>query len=187
MRVPQTFYYGTIMDGIYFKIDNCKYFVIMDVYQFKGENQILKNRLSRLYNLDKNLKKVSVSESVSICVCKNYDLEIDLLKQMIDTIKINPQIRELYFYPDDNGNKIYNYVIKDSDLQDNWKMQLFKIYKTNRVDVYEIKQDGMNHILYIPDIETSKMCQQWFKKNKTVNAYCKYNETHNKWIPVELK
>lgn len=67
----------------------------------------------------------------------------------------------------------------------------YMLQKTEHPDVYNLLSVSTGkkvELAYIPDMETSKRCKQWFKDNKTKELLvkCQMNMDKKKWIPIEL-
>ena len=174
ISVKPTLYNGTIMEGIYFKMDDKRYLVIDEVYKYAGEDFYLKPKEDRLDFLTKQFKSdVTITAKFNLLVSQYYMINRDSLKELNDNIKSNPSIQEIIFYPKLYGKKIYSYTIINADLVDN-VIRLCQLYleKTGSPDVYNIyyaNSDKKIDIAYIPDIQTSKKCKQWFKDAKNQN------------------
>lgn len=193
MSVSKEFYRGTIMEGIFFRIDEKKYLVIDEVYILAGENQLLKPKDDRLNNLTQFIKmSTNINPNYYMYVSQYFNINKKSLRELYDKIKADIKIKELIFYPKIYGGKIYNYTIIDIDLVDNIiKLAKFKMQKTASADVYNllsITSGNKIDIAYIPDIDTSKKCKQWFKDNKSKEllVQCQMDMEKNKWIPLEL-
>jgi hypothetical protein len=194
MTVTKKFYRGTIMEGIFYRIDNKKFLVVDEVYLFAGQNQLLKSKDNRLNYLSNYFKSDTskVNLNYLMYVCQYYTTSKSSLKELYEKIRADPKIQEIIFYPKIYGGKIYNYTIIDDDLIDNViKFAQFRMQKTASPDVYNLLSVDSNNkidIAYIPDMETSKKCKQWFKDNKSKELLikCQMNMDKNKWIPIEL-
>ena len=71
------------------------------------------------------------------------------------------------------------------------KLAEFRMQKTTSPDVYNLLSiDTKNKIdiAYIPDMETSKKCKQWYKDNKAKELVvkCQLDINKKKWIPIDL-
>jgi len=192
--VTKNFYYGTIMEGIFFKIEDNRYLVIDEVYILAGQNQLLKSKDDRLNFLSQCMTNNIVQNATyRIYPCQYFQVNKKGLKELYEKIKADTKIQEISFYPKLFGRKIYKYTIIDSDLIDNIiKYTKFRMQKTNNPDVYNLLSlttDNKIDIAYIPDMETSKKCKQWFKdrkKEKELVVRCQMNNDKKKWIPFEL-
>lgn len=192
ISVKKAFYRGTIMEGIYFKAENEKYLIIDEVYILSGEDQLLKSKWDRLNDLTQYVKSSIIDNPYyHMYVSYFYHINKKNLRDLYEKIKSNPNICEIIFYPNIYGGKIYTYSIMDEDLVDNViKISKFILQKTNNPDVYNllsIHTKTKIGIAYIPDIETSKKCKQWFKdyKRKELVVSCQLN-INKKWIPMEV-
>lgn len=191
--VSGDFYRGTIMEGIFFRMDDKKFLVIDEVYQLAGENQLLKSKDDRLNHLSKYLKtKMQTNLNYFMYVSQYYKLGKKCLKELYEKIKDDTKIQELIFYPKIYGKKIYMYTILDTDLIDNIiKISQFKLQKTSSPDVYNLLSTTSGNkidIAYIPDFETSKKCKQWFKdyKEKELLVKCRMDISKKLWVPEEI-
>lgn len=190
--VIEKFYNGTIMEGIYFNFDKKKFIIIDQIYRLYGEDQMMKSRSDRIFFLSRKLKTdVIINPEYSILTAQFYSIDKRSLEDLYEKIKINPNIRELAFVPNDFEGTIYLYSIISSDLIDDIvKYSKLIIQKTKTSDVYHLldtvsrKRIGIAHI---PDIKTSKMCKEWFKisKKKELIVRCLFDSVKNTWIPIE--
>lgn len=196
--IAKKFYYGTIMEGIYYydEINNSKYLYIDDVYMLFGENQLLKSKEDRLKNLSFQLKKhvTQLYNEYIIRVNQHYSFDELSLKKLYDEIKINPNIKELLFFPNNNyGKKKYSYLLSDSDRHDDVMIICnYIMVSTNNPDVYmlyNLETEEKVEIAYIPDISTSRKCKKWYEKkskNHKLIVKCRLDNIKNKWIPDTL-
>ena len=194
ISVTKDFYHGTIMEGIYFRIDDTRYLVIDEVYMLAGQNQLLKPKDSRLNELTQFITKNTMrNQNFNIFVAQFFQTDKKNLQELYEKIKSDTKIQEIIFYPKIYGRKIYSYTVLDSDLVENIiKYIRFIMQKTDKADVYNLLSSSSGNkiaIAYIPDMETSKRCKQWFKDNKSkkeLNVKCQIDTEKNKWIPIEL-
>lgn len=174
VSVTKQLYYGTIMEGIYFKMDNKKCLIIDEVYQFAGEHMLLKTKRDRLEFLQEKFKTtVVMTPNYGLYVSAYFSPDKENIKELYNNIKNNMSIQEIIFYPNIYGKKVYSYMITETDLVDNIiKLAQLYLEKTASPDVYNlyrINSDKKIDIAYIPDIETSRKCKQWFKDSKEKN------------------
>ena len=193
INVSRDFYYGTIMEGIFFKMDKYKYLVIDEVYMLAGQKQLLKPKDDRLNELSRYIIKNTIKNPTDhIYVSQFYQTDKISLKKLYDQIKNDNKIQEIIFYPKIYGRIIYNYTIIDSDLVDHVvKITKFRMQKTEKPDVYNlftISSEEKIGIAYIPDLDTSKTCKRWFKENKAkeLMVKCQLHMEKKKWVPIEL-
>lgn len=193
ITVHPSFYNGTIMEGIFFKINDRRYLVIDEVYILAGQNELLKSKDDRLNNLSSFIKKMThVNPYYNIYISQFFTIGKKSLRDLYEKIKSDPKIQEIIFYPKLYGKKIYKYTIIDSDLIDNViKLTQFRLQKTDSPDVYNLlatESGNKVDIAYIPDMETSKICKRWFKDNKCKELLvkCQMDMDKKKWIPMEI-
>lgn len=197
--VISDFYNGTIMEGIYYKIMDERFLIIDEIYVLSGKNQLIKAKDDRLDDVSKYItENTKQNPKFHMYVCKYYRIIEKNLKELYDKIKGDNKIQDIIFYPKIYGRKIYQYTIIDIDLIDDViKLGTFKLQKTNVPDVYNIvslKTEKKIDIAYIPDIETSKKCKEWFKSVKTnkktklkeLTVRCKKIYETGKWLPLEI-
>ncbi len=194
MTVSKEFYRGTVMEGIFYRMDNKKFLVVDEVYILAGQNELLKSKDTRLHDLSNYFKDQTsnINPNYLMYVCQYYKTNKSSLRELHDKIKNDPKIQEIIFYPKIYGGKIYNYTIIDDDLVDNIiKLAQFQMEKTANPDVYNLLSPESGNridIAYIPDMETSKKCKQWYKdyKTKELPVKCRMDMIKNKWIPIEI-
>lgn len=193
MSVSKEFYRGTIMEGIFFRMEDERYLVIDEVYKLAGEDQLLKPKEDRLNHLTHYIKtSTNANPNFHMYVSQYFNINKKSLKDLYEKIKADPKIQEILFYPKLYGGKIYNYTIIDSDLIDNVvKLATFYLQKTGSPDVYNLLSIGSKTKIdtaHIPDMETSKKCKQWFKFNKTkeLTVKCQMDLDKKKWVPLEI-
>lgn len=191
--VLKEFYNGTIMEGIFFRMDINKYLVIDEVYYLSGQNQLLKSKDDRLDNLSQYITKYTTrTPTYQMYVSKYFQINKKNLRELYDKIKADVKIQEIIFYPKIFGRKIYNYTIIDEDLIDNIiKFAQFILQKTNSPDVYNllsIKSKNKIGMAYIPTMNSSKTIKRWFKdyKSKELIVKCQLDPDKKKWIPIEV-
>lgn len=187
------FYRGTIMEGIFFRMDEKRLLIIDEVYVLAGENQLLKPKDDRLNYLSEYFKRnININQNFLMYVSQYYTLTKSSLKELYEKIKADPKIQDIIFYPKLYSQKIYSYTIIDIDLIDNIiKLAQFIMEKTANPDVYNLyalTTKNKIDIAYIPDMATSKKCKQWFKDNKAIRLIvkCQLDNDKKKWIPIEM-
>ena len=194
LGVTKDFYCGTIMEGIFYKVNNQKIIVVDEIYVLSGKNQLAKSKDDRLTLVSKCIQKsVRSNCNFNIYVSQFFETSENSLSELYDKIKNDRKIRQIIFYPKTFGQKIFSYTIIDNDLVDNVvSITKFIMQKTASSDVYHLididsgkKVDG---IAYIPDISTSKQCRRWFKdyNKKELIVKCQLDNLKKKWIPIEL-
>lgn len=193
IRVRKELYRGTIMEGIYNADNEKKYIIIDEVYMIAGEDQRLKSKENRIEQLEYHIKKsITTDVKFSLLINQFYHINQESLKNLYDKIKSDPSIQEIIFYPKIYGQKIFSYTILDTDLIDDIiKISPYRMKKTSNPDVYNLYLPTKNTkigIAYIPNIEISKICKQWFKTYKTDSLLvkCKLDNINKKWIPIEI-
>ena len=193
ITVSEKFYNGTIMEGIFFRSNKKRFLIVDEIYLLAGENQLLKSKDDRLNNLTYYIKTLTRTNSDYFMYASQYYYTTKKsLKDLYEKTKSDQRIQGIIFYPKIYGGKIYSYTVTDLDLVDNViKLSKFVLQKTASPDVYNILSINNGNkidIAYIPDIETSKKCKQWFKFNKKneLIVKCIMDMDKNKWIPSEL-
>ena len=214
--VSQDLYRGTIMEGIFYRIDDKKFLVVDEIYFLCGKNQLIKSKDDRLNMLSSCIKNsIRANPNYSIYVSQFFEIEKSSICDLYEKIKksdsnnnsngnsnsnsnsnsngnSNSNITEIIFYPKIYGRTIYKYTLVKNDLDDAViKITIFQMQKTANPDVYYLidnDTDKKIDIAYIPDISTSKKCRQWFKDNKvnTLIVKCQMDNIKKKWVPLEL-
>jgi hypothetical protein len=185
-------YNGTIMEGIFYKMDEEYYLVVDEVYFLAGRDLLLKPKDDRLNCLTSSFEKFVMRNKFRLHVSQFYTTNSDSLTELYNKIRLDSKIQELVFYPKIYGRKVYKYAILESDrIADVINLAKFDMHLTNNPDVYNLVHFGSGEkagIAYVPDISTSKKCKQWFKNKSTKKliVICKLHLEKNRWIPVEL-
>ena len=193
VTVHPSLYNGTIMEGIFVKEDNKKYYIVNEVHLLAGETQLLKSKIDRLNNLRETLKRlITPSLNYYIHVTRYYRTDPDSLLKAYEFAKENNSIQNFVFYPSLYGQKIYEYTIMDSDLIDHIvRISTFIMEKTSNPDVYNLYELGIDKkigIAYIPNTNKSKECKQWFveRNKKKLIVKCILDNEMDRWIPIEV-
>lgn len=113
IRLDNTIYNGTIMDGIhvYNKRTNTNVFIMTDIYLFRGQdmtNDMIHHKIMNVSSyINANLKDRNNSgNNINIVVNKLYELsEIDQLKETMEKVG-GYDMKGLVFYPDISGTKL---------------------------------------------------------------------------------
>lgn len=194
--INQDAYIGTIMEGIYCCSGDHRHITIDNVYFLRGKNQNMLNHSEKLTLMqDFVSKETTQSDKFTISVSKYYPIQKDSILELFDSIKKETNIGEITFYPEfpNKRTPVFQYTILDTDLQvETIVLSSFKMTRTDKPDVYDLEclsEQMKPDIAYIPDIETSKKCKEWFKgirgKNATIIVTCKFFSERNKWMPIE--
>lgn len=193
INVVKEFYYGTIMEGIFYRMDDTRFLVIDEVYLLSGQNQLLKSKDDRLIDLTRYItKSIRINPDFQMYVSQFFNINKKSIRELYDKIKSDSRIQEIIFYPKIFGKKIYSYTILDSDVIDTViKLSKFYLQKTESPDVYNLltlEPRNKVGIAYIPNIDVSKKCKNWFKHNKKKELVvkCQLDIDKNKWIPLEV-
>lgn len=186
-------YRGTIMEGVFCRENEERYFVVDEIHTYAGENQLLKTKQDRLRHLSDNLiHDFIMKNNFRLYISQVYSTKSQDIIELYSKIKADAKIQEIIFYPQIYGNKIYKYSVIDKDLNaDVINLSKFEMHITPSPDVYnliDINSEKKIGIAYIPDIATSKECKSWFKSNKTkkLTVNCKLHMEKNRWIPIEI-
>jgi hypothetical protein len=192
MEGAREIYNGTIMEGVFYKMDEEYYLIIDEIYWLAGTELLLKPKNDRLAYLSSSLGKFVMKNKFRLYVSQYYSTNSNSLIQLYNKVRSDSKIQKLIFYPKIYGRKIYTYTILEDDLKlDIINLAKFEMYQTNNPDVYNlIRLDSGQKcgLAYVPDIETSKKCKGWFKGKsvKKLTVTCKLHQEKNRWIPMEL-
>lgn len=112
INLDNSIYNGTIMDGVIIRNDKIKdkFFVMTDVYYFRGHDMSKDNMNHKLMNvttyLDNNLK-LDKSNTINLTVNKLYEIEEleTLINEDIPKTK-GYHVRGISFYPEISGTKL---------------------------------------------------------------------------------
>lgn len=193
IQVSKETYLGTVMEGIYYVNNNTRHLIIDEVYMLAGKNQLRMKKSDRLNYLANYLRtNIKINNEFQMFISRHYLIDKIELKNLYERLKSEDRIRELVFYPQVFGKKIYSYTIIETDLIDDIINTCeFRMFKTKNTDVYKLMSldDGSSvGVAYIPDIETSHRCRDWFKayRTKELTVVCQEDIEKERWIPIEL-
>lgn len=98
--VTKDFYHGTIMEGIFFKMDIHRYLIIDEVYTLAGQNQLLKPKDDRLNDLSQFIaKSIMINPTYNMYVTQFFNINKKNLKELYEKIKADTKIQDIIFYP----------------------------------------------------------------------------------------
>lgn len=193
VKIQKDIYKGTIMEGIYFKMDDIMYLVIDEVYKLAGKDKLIKSKIDRLEEINKFLQdNVQQNPNFKLNVCQYYMPNKNSLTECYEKIKMDSKIQGLTFFPSIHGQKIFYYPINELDILDDiTRISTFVMKKTVKSDVYNLYtlKEGSCHkfdIAFIPDMITSKMCKGWFKNSKSLLVKCRLDTEKSKWVPIQI-
>lgn len=179
VNLDNKIYDGTILDGIYHFNNNDKYFIINDVYKFRGEdlsNDIIKYKLINLELYLKHYNKNNSNDNIKISVNTYYDF--NNIKEAYDNFRYkyyNIQIRGLCLYPYISGTKLI-YIFdnfKNNKIQINTN---YIIDKNDKVD--KVNNDNIvNSDNKISDEVIKNNSNEKYKripKNKNIDIYLNF-------------
>jgi hypothetical protein len=164
IKIHNSAFYGTIIDGIFIKHDKKKenHFVITDLYLFRGVSTERDKINLKLLNIDSYLKKNLIESNRHFNLLINPIVELNnidkLLNDIIETRDFH--VRGLSFYPEISGTKLI-YVFNDDkdrktlsqnkDSKDSPKEIIIpKTNKTNNANnifISESKKTKMKYII----------------------------------------
>lgn len=183
-------YNGTIMEGIFFTVENEKFLVVDDIYLLAGVTQLLRPKQYRLQQLSEHfVQTLRQNQSYHIYVNNCYEITHHDLTMITEKIKSVSNISEIIFAPQSFGKMIYTYTLQDNDVIDDIvKYATFLLRKSTIPDVYKIYTSNETRvgIAYIPDKDTSQMCRNWFKNQEELYIKCRFHHDRQKWIPIAL-
>lgn len=143
-------YDGTIFDGIYYFEGREKYFIVNDVYLFRGEDRLhdkIKNKLIEVEEYIKVLKEITdgfKDNDIKILVNKYY--EFNQIREAYEDYTKNKHeimIRGLVFYPKMSGTKLIYMFENDKELEGS-KQRAIKeedIIEDEHYEEYRLKDD----------------------------------------------
>lgn len=192
IQFKSNLYCGTIMEGIYFRVQTKQIIVIEDVFWLHGETQLLKPKDTRMTYLSSQLgQSVKVNLNYTLHVAQHYKINKNGLINLYESIKCNNMIHSIVFCSRKYGKTSFTYTIENDDLKDDIiHMSTFTMIKTKKPDVFTlIHINGQKEgIAYIPTMQVSKMCRQWYDKNncKELSVICQMDNTKRQWVPKQL-
>jgi len=111
VNLDLSIYLGTIFDGMFFRAKNVKSFIIMDVYQFRGQdvsNSYINTKLmSILSYLQNTYDNADPQNNIVLNVNKLYDIDKTekLMTNIIPSLQ-SDNIKGICFYPEISATKL---------------------------------------------------------------------------------
>lgn len=183
-NVKNDLYKGTLLDV---KMIN-NYFYVYNVFIWKGIDRTNESSSENFRIL--NNEGIEIINEVIIY---NYS-QLDYIKTLIHN---DSRISGLIFIPKIPGNQLiflnnHTTPVTQQHQKNIIDEDTFYIFKTEYPDVYYLQKELNSKdkkLAYIPTIQDSKMCNNWFNTNKTATyllVKCIYKDTLDKWIPLKL-
>lgn len=200
-RFKEEIYNDTILNGELVLTNNKWNFYINNIYYYCGFNLYKYNIYDKLNNIKKLLSNCYISdnniEPCELKIKRYYPLnKINIKKNKDNIIGI-----EFIHY---NGNKsiFFTFLQKQKHIRNNGKIntninlnknKIFKISKSNNIDIYNLYCMKKNNLYKIGiariDSSNSNYLYNHFK-DKSINykstICCKYNNNFKKWTPIEF-
>lgn len=111
LGLDNSIYDGTIIDGIFAQTEDSKFFVVTDLYYFRGQNMMSEKIKYKLINIKKYLDTYMTHDknlnNINITINNLYEIqEIQTLVTKIIPQTKQLQVRGIAFYPDVSGTKL---------------------------------------------------------------------------------
>lgn len=192
IRLKHEVYKGSILDGRIVNLGGCNVFIINRVFKLNG-NLLEQYTLNESFNFLKDFinKSFIIDTNMTAILFKLNKIykinEINILKNKLSTSKFNFSSID-FIHP--NNKNIYTYYFSKQDITNNEVIIYGKLINvdvielfTNSKNINKIKRIGIAHI---PDIKTSRLCNQHISNNKLNILKCKLDFRFKKWIPLEI-
>lgn len=207
VRGDMNIYRGTIFDGIYITKDR-NTFILNDCYRLCGDDLTNFTMRNRNINVSSYLKyKVNQDSMLSdVHIEMNQIINLRDIQKLVNMefeLFMSNYIKGIDFYPKRLGKKLvflYSQILttnveeKEEEIIIPTEMDgIFEMKATDIVDVYKlyllVKQNGKIKKKnvgnpFIGSMEDSKKWRELVGSGK-IKVHCIYNETKNKWIPIE--
>lgn len=190
IQAKQNIYKGTILECTHVIECKCHQYIVDEAHCALGipvTDMIKYDRLQKIENIFAT--DIMQSNNNKMYVTKYYQINKEKIELLYMNIKSDPSISKIILHPNNSNKRAYIYTLSDSDRIDQTVVYgNIVLQKTKNTDVYNVYDPDKNGIALIPDTTTSKMCKEWFKKNKTgfVLTKSKFDIKRQKWIPVAI-
>jgi len=192
IRLTADVYNGTIFDGKIINLGGCSGFIINKIYKIYG-NDMSNNTIYESYKfaekfIDESYIIDSNMNSILFKLNKIYDLsEFDkLIHEKIPNSKF--KFSSIDFIASDLS-KTFRYYYTNQDYEIKEAVMYGKLINVDVIELFsedsnkKIKRIGIAHI---PDIITSRMCNEHISTSELSLLKCKLDYRFKKWIPQEI-
>jgi len=192
IRLTSDVYKGTIFDGRIINFGGCSGFIINKIYKLYGKD-IQDNSIYETYkDIEKFIEESYIIDSNmnSILFKLNRIYELNELDKLINEKIPNSKFEfsSIDFIAEDLS-KTYRYYYTNQDLQLKEAIMFGKLISTDVIELFtkdennKIKRIGIAHI---PDIKTSRLCNEHISSSDLNLLKCKLDYRFKKWIPYEI-
>jgi hypothetical protein len=192
IRLSIDVYKGTIFDGRIVNLGGCSAFIINKIYKLYGDDMI-DNTIHEVYkNAEKFIDESYIIDSNmnSILFKLNRIYELDELDKLINEKIPNSKFKfsSIDFIASDLS-KTFRYYYTNQDYKIKQAVMFGKLISTDVIELFskdennKIKRIGIAHI---PDIETSRICNDHISESELSLLKCKLDYRFKKWVPQEI-
>ena len=192
IRLSSEVYNGTIFDGRIVNLGGCSGFIINKIYKLYG-NDTQNNTIYETYqDMEKFIEESYIVDSNmnSILFKLNRIYELDELDKLINEKIPNSKFKfsSIDFIASDLS-RTFRYYYSNQDIEIKEATMYGKLISTDVIELFskddhdKIKRIGIAHI---PDIKTSRMCNEHISNSDLSILKCKLDYRFKKWIPHEI-
>lgn len=188
-NVPNSYYNGTLFDGVIFNKGFSTYFIINDLIINNGN--LVDDNLENKQNISNKLLNHLNKNTNFIVVINKFNPISDIEDLYYDRIKNSEfDINGMIFVDPNKNNRIFN--IYSNEIHSKTITGIFNMKKYTLTDVYilECLDNDKNLVKWgiarIPNMKKSLYYQNIFKNKDNISVKCIYNLKFNKWEPIEI-
>ena len=192
IRLASDVYKGTIFDGRIINLGGCSGFIINKIYKLYGKD----TQDNTIYETYKDIEKfieesyIIDSNMNSILFKLNRIYKLNELDKLINEKIPNSKFKfsSIDFIAEDLS-KTYRYYYTNQDFELKEAVMFGKLISTDVIELFtkdennKIKRIGIAHI---PDIKTSRMCNEHISNSDLSILKCKLDYRFKKWVPHEI-
>lgn len=191
IRLKLKSYDGCIFDGRIVNLGGCCAYIISKPFQLYG-NRIEVNFQNNLDDLKEFINDTYIIDSNMNCILFkiNKFYEVNEINDLVNEIipKSNFKFSSIDFVNLDMTNT-YRYYITSQDNDLKYAYLYGKLINTDVVELFTYDSDNKLRrigIANIPNIHTSKICNEYVSSKGFTTIYCKFDYRFKKWTPLEL-
>ena len=191
IRLKLKSYEGCIFDGRIINLGGCCAYLITKPFMLYGK-LIENNFKSSLDNLKEFINESYIIDPNMNCILFkiNKFYELDEIDELVNDIipKSNYKFSSLDFI-NNHLNSTYRFYFTKQDHDLKYAFLLGKLINTDVVELFTYDSENKRRrvgIANIPNIYTSKICNEYVSSKDFTTIYCKFDYRFKKWTPMEL-
>lgn len=192
IRLKLKSYDGCIFEGRIVNLGGCCAFIISKPHLLFGKNNEETDLISMLNQTEEFVNESYIIDSnmTTILFKMNKIYEVGSIDSFVNEIMKNSKFKfsSLDFIKDDL-TKTYRYYFTNQDIEEKYTYVYGKLINVDVVELFAYDKDEKLRridIANVPNIKTSKICNEYVSSKDFSVLYCKFDYRFKKWTPLEI-